>query len=247
MSSKLYQISRTFALGIAAATTAGIVMAQSTSSATHPKITRGEPINSPVATQNSPAIPSDTTSPSAVKPMLVATQATLAPASDPTTAAQPLPSTNMPLAWDVNSLTRLGDYLNLGFDGLASFEYLAPDVAVKGPITKPDVADKFIPDYIKTLDGKKVIIKGFMIPLLVKDGAVVELLMMRNQSTCCYGTPPKITEFISVKISGKGVPALMDVPVNLAGTFHVGTERANGFITEIYRMDGEKLVDDSGK
>ena len=35
-------------------------------------------------------------------------------------------------------------------------------------------------------------IKGFMLPLKVEKGVVTELLIMRDQSMCCYGVTPKI-------------------------------------------------------
>jgi hypothetical protein len=224
MKSKTLKAARTLSVALALAVLSAVALAQSIPPAPHSKIIRGEPINAAPAAQNPPPAPAATT------PASIASQPPLSPQ----------------VIWNMASLPKIGDYLNIGFDGLASFEYEAPDVAVKGQTGKTDVADKYIPDYIKGLDGKKVIIKGFMIPLLVKEGKVVELLMMRNQSTCCFGTAPKITEFISVKITGRGVPAMMDVPVNLEGTLHVGTARENGFITEIYRMDGERLVDDAG-
>jgi hypothetical protein len=239
MKSRFHKIARIASAALSAAALSGTAVSQPA----HPPIVHGEPIDAPVAAQTPPpAAPDPTPSSPATPPVSLASQ----PA--PATAAVAVTSTNSisaPVVWNAASLTRLGDYLCVGFDGLASFEYEAPDTALKGPAVKPDPADKFIPDYIKSLDGKKVIIKGFMIPLLVKEGKVAELLLMRNQSTCCYGVPPKITEFISVKMTGKGVPALMDTPVSLEGTLRVGTARENGFITEIYQMDGEKLVDDA--
>jgi hypothetical protein len=239
MKSTFHKISRFAAAVFAAAALTRTAQAQPA----HPPIVHGEPIDAPAAGQTPPTgavVP--TPSSSAITPDPSAGQ------SAPATVAAALAGTNStsaPVVWNVSSLTRLGDYLCVGFDGLASFEYEAPDTALKGPAVKPDPADKFIPDYIKSLDGKKVIIKGFMIPLLVKEGKVAELLLMRNQSTCCYGVPPKITEFISVKMAGKGVPALMDTPVTLEGTLRVGTARENGFITEIYQLDGEKLLEDA--
>ena len=67
---------------------------------------------------------------------------------------------------------------------------------------------------------------------------------MKDQSMCCYGNVPKITEWISVKTTGKGVKPIMDQPVNIQGNMlHVGAMRENGYLVGIYGMDGEKLVE----
>ncbi len=134
-------------------------------------------------------------------------------------------------------------YLDVGFDLLASYEYTAPDIQVTNPPAGPDEGDRFIPDTVKKLDGKKSSIKGFMLPLKVEAGKVTEFLIMRNQAACCYGTPPKITELINVTVN-KGVEPIMDSVVSVRGTLRVGTVRENGYIVGVYRMDGEKLVNE---
>jgi hypothetical protein len=92
------------------------------------------------------------------------------------------------------------------------------------------------------LDGKKVVIQGFLLPVKMDDGLAVEFLLMRNQSMCCYGVPPKINEWISVKMTGKGVKAVMDQPIAVVGTLHVGPALENGLLTGIYDLDGEKII-----
>jgi hypothetical protein len=80
-----------------------------------------------------------------------------------------------------------------------------------------------------------------MLPLKVEGGLVTELLIMKDQSMCCYGATPKINEWVSVKMTEKGVKPMMDQPVTLLGTLHVGEMRENGYLIGIYRMDGEKM------
>lgn len=81
-----------------------------------------------------------------------------------------------------------------------------------------------------------------MLPLKVEGGLITELLIMRDQSMCCYGTVPKINEWVSVKMTGKGVKPIMDQTVTLYGKLHVGEIRENGYLVGIYQMDGEKLT-----
>ena len=81
-----------------------------------------------------------------------------------------------------------------------------------------------------------------MLPLKVEKGAVTEMLILRDQSACCYGATPKITEWVSVRMKEDGVAPVMDEPVTIYGTLRVGEVRENGYLVGIYEMDGEKLV-----
>ena len=72
---------------------------------------------------------------------------------------------------------------------------------------------------------------------------MTELLIMKDQSMCCYGAVPKIHEWVSVKMSGKGVKPVMDQPVTLQGKLHVGEMRENGYLTGIYRLEGERMAE----
>lgn len=128
-------------------------------------------------------------------------------------------------------------YVQVGFDKLSSFHYIMPDEA--SPTNQPP-ADQF-PVAIKSLNDKTIALRGFMLPLRVDQGLVTEMLLMKDQSMCCYGTSPKINEWVSIKMSDKGVKPVMDQPVTLFGKFKVGEMRENGYLVGIYQMDGEKM------
>jgi hypothetical protein len=81
-----------------------------------------------------------------------------------------------------------------------------------------------------------------MLPLKVEGGLVTELLVMKDQSMCCFGTVPKINEWVSVKMVSKGVKPIMDQPITLFGKLNVGEMRENGYLVGIYSMDGEKMA-----
>lgn len=136
-----------------------------------------------------------------------------------------------------------GEYAPVNFDKLAGFEYEVPDEEYD-PDKKPDPKDQpdQIPATIKAFNKKRVALKGFMLPLKVEDGHITEMLIMRDQSMCCYGTVPKINEWVSVKMTGKGVKPIMDQAVTIFGRLKVGEIRENGYLVGIYEMDGEKLI-----
>jgi hypothetical protein len=130
-------------------------------------------------------------------------------------------------------------FASVGFDVLATFKYEVPEDApaskTNAPAADPDTQ---IPANVKAFNGKKVAVKGFMLPLKVEGGLVTELLLMRDQSMCCFGTVPKINEWIAVKMTTSGIKPVMDQAVTLYGTLKVGAMRENGYLVGIYQMDG---------
>ena len=139
-------------------------------------------------------------------------------------------------------IQKIGDYSLLGFDRLASFAYEVPDDPITEPKAKEILEKNEIPESVKKFDKQKIALKGYMLPLKVEDGKITELLILRDQSMCCYGAVPKINEWVSVRMpEGKGVKPVMDVPVTIFGTLKVGEVLENGYLVGIYEMDGERL------
>ena len=132
-------------------------------------------------------------------------------------------------------------YEGVSFDKLASFAYEVP----LDPVTNKVELAKLnaqIPARIKSLDKKLVAIRGFMLPLKVENGLVTELLIMRDQSMCCFGTVPKINEWITTRMAGEGVQPIMDQPITLMGQLRVGEVLENDYLVGIYEMEGDKMI-----
>ena len=140
--------------------------------------------------------------------------------------------------------TKTTGYPALGFDRLAAYNFVLPeDGAPTNQTAALEQANSQIPAVVKALDAKRFAIKGFMLPLKVDAGEVTEFLLMKDQSMCCYGNAPRINEWISVKTGGKSIKAVMDQPVSIEGTLHVGATRENGYLVGLYQMEGERMVD----
>ncbi|HWF19422.1 MAG TPA: DUF3299 domain-containing protein, partial [Verrucomicrobiae bacterium] len=164
-------------------------------------------------------------------------------APKPTTALDALASPQSAPPPEVReNVSNAPEYAAVGFDKLASYNFEVDDRPLTNSTTGADKANNQIPDRVKALDQKKVSIRGFMLPLKVSNGVVTEFLIMKDQSMCCYGTVPKITEWVSVKTPEHGVKSIMDQPVIIEGTLHVGAMRENGYLIGIYQMDGDKLI-----
>ena len=132
-------------------------------------------------------------------------------------------------------------YEGVSFDKLASFAYEVP----LDPVTNKVELAKLnaqIPARIKSLDKKPVAIRGFMLPLKVENGLVTELLIMRDQSMCCFGTVPKINEWINIRMAGDGVQPIMDQSITLMGQLKVGEVLENDYLVGIYEMEGDKMI-----
>lgn len=137
-------------------------------------------------------------------------------------------------------------FKTIGFEQLSSYAFEVSD-EIMNPSTNATFnatarTEAQIPREIKALDKTAVALRGFMLPLKVEGGLVTELLIMKDQSMCCFGAVPKINEWVSVKMVEKGVKPIMDQPITLFGKLSVGEMRENGYLVGIYSMAGEKMA-----
>jgi hypothetical protein len=137
-------------------------------------------------------------------------------------------------------------YLKLGFEQLASYPFTPPSFdPTADPKAKPPTGEEQIPPTVKSWNGKKAMITGFMVPVKMDKGLVTEFLLMRNTMACCFGTVPNMNEWVIVKMK-KGVQPMMDVPVAFYGELKVGAMFENGYMTGLYELDGERMGEVQG-
>ncbi|HZP60454.1 MAG TPA: DUF3299 domain-containing protein [Opitutaceae bacterium] len=148
----------------------------------------------------------------------------------------PMPTTPPPV---------VNGYLKVGFDRLGAFPFITRDPA-DNPGAPPDTGESQIPEVIKKLNGKKVIVTGFILPVKEDNGVMTQFLLMRDRQMCCYGFIPAVNQWILVTMP-KGAAPTMDVPVSFRGTLHVGAMFEQGYMTAIYALDGETKVGDDGR
>jgi hypothetical protein len=137
-------------------------------------------------------------------------------------------------------------YLKLGFEQLASYTFNPPAFdPTLDPKAKPPTGEEQIPPTVKSWNGKKAIITGYMVPVKMDKGLVTEFLLMRNTMACCFGTVPNMNEWVIVKMK-KGVQPMMDVPVAFYGELKVGAMFENGYMTGLYELEGERMGEVQG-
>jgi hypothetical protein len=135
---------------------------------------------------------------------------------------------------------RADGFWDVSFANLASFSFEAPVPDAPGT---PEAAAK-IPETIRALHGKRIRIAGYMLPTKLEAGLVREFLVLRSSMLCCYGIVPSPTEWIVVKMAGKGVAPAMDVPLNFYGTLQVGEIYEEKTFVGLYAMTAEKISPD---
>ncbi len=170
-----------------------------------------------------------------------------AQSADNSTAATPAPPADptAPLAPTAPPQVENG-YLKLGFEHLASYTFNPPPFdPAANPTATPPSGEEQIPPAVKSWNGRKAMITGYMVPVKMDKGLVTELLLMRNTMACCFGSVPNMNEWVVVKMK-KGVQPLMDVPVAFYGELKVGAMFENGYMTGLYELDGEKMGEVQG-
>ncbi len=141
---------------------------------------------------------------------------------------------------------KVGDYFQLGFDTLSGFPSGKPplDDPKADAGQKAEVPLSKVPPNIRALDGQKISVVGFMIPMTVEKNNACTFILAQSRATCCYGAVPNLNQWIYVDMDrGKTAEAIMDVPVTVFGTLKVGTqfdERSTGWC--LYRMTSDKVA-----
>jgi len=173
------------------------------------------------------------------KPTTMGAEATLAlgpaaatPAATTATSSETKPAPR---------IQKPGEVLTVGFDRLASFEFTPPEDPAKA-----EAAESQIPAMVRELNAMKVAVTGFMLPVKMDGGLVTEFLLVKDAMMCCYGAMPKVNEWVVVKMTGKGVAPLMDVPITFEGTLQVGQIYESGYLTGLYLLKGDRRVETKG-
>ncbi len=94
-----------------------------------------------------------------------------------------------------------------------------------------------VPDSAREMNGRDVLLKGYMYPGQRQRG-ITEFLLCRDQGDCCFGGQPKITDRVLVRLSdAKGIDFTQGL-VKIAGRFRIepaGTADLGGGV--LYHLD----------
>jgi hypothetical protein len=132
-------------------------------------------------------------------------------------------------------------FVQLGWDRLSGFKFDVYEFYSETNSGRAALkSDDTIPADVKSYDGRKVAITGFVLPLRIRRQLVTEFLLLRDQGTCCFGAQAQINHFIRVKLPG-GFRYEAPMPVTVSGTLRVGESYVQGYLTGIYQMAAEQV------
>ena len=100
----------------------------------------------------------------------------------------------------------------------------------------PGDPSDMVPDTARTMDGRNVLLKGYIYPGKQQTG-ITQFLLVRDQGDCCFGGNPKITDRVLVQLKDPGHPKGINFSSRLtkiAGRFVIRPMSAPG-------MDGGVL------
>lgn len=137
---------------------------------------------------------------------------------------------------------KIEGHLDVGFETLGGFPFSLTN-AQAAVTDAPAIAalNARIPEIIRDLDGKKIAITGYMMPVKMDGAVATEFLLVANSLLCCYGIVPPMNQWMSVKLARGGVPPQQDVPLQVFGTLRVGPQVDNGAISAIYHLDAVRV------
>jgi hypothetical protein len=127
-------------------------------------------------------------------------------------------------------------YRRVEFDLLSGFDYGAPP---DGDPARP-VADT-IPPAIQRLDGQRVGVVGFMLPLDFNGEGVTEFILNASYDMCYFGAPTTPNQFIVVTMKDARRTRFVHTPIVVFGTLRVAPERRNGRIVGLYRLEADGI------
>lgn len=139
----------------------------------------------------------------------------------------------------------IGDYLRVPFSFLGDYWLDEPDwrqLADSEYIASLSY-DTEIPDKVKQINGKKVAITGFMLPIDVDKGKVNRFLLLKSTMSCCFGVAPRINEVIYVESSKKQkIQTVMDMPITVFGKLSVGQQfREDLILMGVYQLELDEV------
>jgi hypothetical protein len=100
-----------------------------------------------------------------------------------------------------------------------------------------------VPEKWRALDGKRVMLEGFMYAGQSAEDRVADFQFVYNRQICCFGAAPQVQERVFVHVPGNGTVPYCDPMCRVWGTLHVNVERQErgGVVTCVYTMDEDRI------
>jgi hypothetical protein len=127
------------------------------------------------------------------------------------------------------------NHRRVSFSQLAGFEYFESRRLAGVPTSAPR---ETIPEQIRALDGTRVSIDGFMMPLDY-DGGVRTFVLNASYDMCQFGAPSIVNQRIDVSMVEGKRTVFVHTPIRVYGVMEVGEEYDRGHLVSIYRLKAD--------
>jgi len=106
----------------------------------------------------------------------------------------------------------------------------------------PVDAVEHFPEWLKSLNGKPVRIRGFMYPTFEASG-LTRFTLARDNGICCFVRQPKIYDIIGIELAG-GITTdyIEGRPFDVEGTFHIEPMADEKDLSRLYRIDNARVL-----
>jgi hypothetical protein len=124
------------------------------------------------------------------------------------------------------------------FMTLSSFEYFETPQLAGVPTSS---ARETIPEEIRKLNGTRVSVDGFMLPLDFDNGGVSQFILNASFDMCQFGAPTVVTQRVDVAMTNSRRTGYTHTPIRVYGLLEVGEEYQDGRVVSIYRMKADAV------
>lgn len=108
----------------------------------------------------------------------------------------------------------------------------------------PDVMDH-LPEWLKNLNGQKIILRGWMFPSGRQEG-ISSFMFVRDNGICCFGRDPKVYDKLAVTmLPGKTTKYIAGRPFDVEATLYIDPdiEGAEEGLWWLYRLENARVID----
>ncbi len=143
---------------------------------------------------------------------------------------------------DLPELVEKDGVTKVSMGHLAFPSYRPPDPRGGEEADSREVA---FPGHIQALDGKRVSVRGFMIPIEFEEDKVRTFILTSNVLSCCFGAMPAMDEWVDVEVvADEGANYVNFRVIEVEGTLHVGEQIDDyGYVLCIYRLEADKVTE----
>jgi hypothetical protein len=107
----------------------------------------------------------------------------------------------------------------------------------------PPNAAEYFPEWLSSLNGRQIRIRGWMYPTFVSEG-LTSFTLARDNGICCFQRMPKIYDVIFVKLEEGQTSNYIDQrPFDVEGTFRIDSESDGSELPRLYRIENARVLD----